>query len=119
VKRITARRRLEPDPGIAPGEKTMTTRLTVLFVTTALLGFLVGARAVGVPTPVGSAASSAALREMDPLRGGFWRPAGSDAARPGVRLEPAAWAPAEASTPSAQPDTLAALRAIVRLATLE
>lgn len=97
----------------------MTARLTSLFVTTAVLGFLIGARAVGIPSWAGSAASSTGLREMDPLRGGFWRPAGSDATRPGVRLEPAAWTPAEASPPSAQPDTLAALRAVVRLTTRE
>jgi hypothetical protein len=90
VKRLTARRVREPDPGAAPGEKTMTARLTVLFVTTALLGFLIGARAVGVPAPAGG---SAGVRELDRLRGGFWRPAGSDAVRPVLSLEPAAWTP--------------------------
>jgi hypothetical protein len=116
VKRFTARRAHKPDAAVTPGEKKMTTRLTALFVTTALLGFLIGARAVGVPAP---AAGSAGVRELDPLRGSFWRPAGSDAARPAVKLARLAWTPAEASARRPQPDALAAVQAVVRLASLE
>jgi hypothetical protein len=100
----------------------MTARLTALFVITAVLGFLVGARAVGSPSPAESAAATAGVREMHPLRGGFWRPAGSEAERPAVRLEPTAWAPsAPAALPAseARPDALAAVRAVIRLASLE
>jgi hypothetical protein len=94
----------------------MTARLTALIVTTAVLGFLLGARAVGNPTPT---ANASGVREMHSLRGGFWRPAGSDAARPAVTLERAAWSPAAPAVSDAHPDALAAVRAVVRLAAFE
>jgi hypothetical protein len=102
-----------------PEEETMTARLIALLVTTALLGFLVGVRAIGSPTPAQTAAREVGLRESDPLRGGFWRPAGSDAARPTLRLEPTAWVPPESKPGRPQPDALAAVRAVVRLASLD
>ena len=97
----------------------MTARLTALIVTTALLGFLVGARAVGGPAVAASVASEAGTRELDRLRGGFWRPAGSDAERPALSLEPVAWIPAETKARRPQPDAIASVRAVVRLASLE
>jgi hypothetical protein len=100
-------------------EETMTARLTALFVTTALLGFLIGARAVGVPTPAERAASAAGVREADRLLGTFWRPAGSDAERPVLRLAPVAWTPSESKVRRPEPDTIAAVEAVVRLASLE
>jgi hypothetical protein len=97
----------------------MTIRLTALLVTTALLGFLVGARAVGGPTAMASSASTAGQRDVDPLRGSFWRPAGSDAARPAVRLERVGWTPSAAKPHDTPPDTRSALQALVRLASLD
>lgn len=91
----------------------MTTRLTALFVITALLGFLIGARAVGTPSPAASAPSVAAgVREMDPLRGGFWRPVGSDAQRPVARLAPVSWTPSAPDASGRQADALAGLQAV-------
>ncbi|MEN8161016.1 MAG: hypothetical protein ABFS41_13160 [Myxococcota bacterium] len=72
----------------------MATRIGTLFLVTAVAGFLVGVRATGGTLPVFDAPETAALREADPIRGGFWRPVGSDAVRPVVRLEVRTWEPA-------------------------
>jgi hypothetical protein len=97
----------------------MTARPIALLVTTALIGFLMGARAIGSTAPAEVAATAAGIRVSDPLCGSFWRPAGSDAARPSMRLEPATWTPAESQPRRPQPDALAALRAVVRLAAID
>jgi hypothetical protein len=97
----------------------MTTRLSVLIATAAVLGFLVGARAVGIPRPAEDSPSAAGVRELDPLRGGFWRPAGSEAERPALELEPSAWAPPMREASDPRSDALAAVRAALRLASLE
>jgi len=100
----------------------MTTRLTALLVTTALLGCLVGARAAGGPTLLATSAPSTAddagVRERHALFGGFWRPAGSDAARPVASVERVTWTPADRSA-RPLPDALAAFGAVERLAELD
>ena len=94
-------------------------RLTALIATAALLGLLVGARAAAGSDEPARAASAAGVREPDRFRGGFWRPAGSDAVRPVVSLARASWSPAEAAPRRPQPGTFHAVRAVVRLATLD
>jgi len=94
----------------------MTARLTALLCATALVGFVVGARAVSRPVPEGLPEPSAGIREVDPLHGSFWRPAGSEAARPAIRLAPRSWVPRDADAVAAQPDPLGSVRALVRLA---
>jgi hypothetical protein len=94
-------------------------RLTALIAMAALLGLLVGARAAAGWDAPERTASAAGVREPDRLRGGFWRPAGSDATRPVVRLARDSWSPAESAQRRPQPDTLHAVRAVVRLATLD
>jgi len=98
----------------------MTARLTALVLATALLGFLVGARALGssASPPASAPAASAGTRDVAPLRGGFWRPAGSDAKRPVVSLRQTAWSPAGARD-LREPGALASLEAVVRLASTE
>lgn len=97
----------------------MTTRLTALVLATAMLGFLVGSRAIGGPASAVESASAAGVRERHPLHGGFWRPEGSDATRPVVRLERSAWTPAAATATAEQPAPLDAVQAVVRLALLD
>jgi hypothetical protein len=67
------------------------------------LGLVQGSRAAlgsappAAPSdPAPPPAPAAGARELDPLRGGFFRPAGSDAVRPPQRLRPLAWWPGEA-----------------------
>jgi hypothetical protein len=93
-------------------------RLTALLATAALLGSLLGARAVAGPEAVPHA-RSAGVREADPLHGGFWRPAGSDAERPAVSLVRASWSPSGSVQARPEPGALAAVRAVVRLAALD
>ena len=97
----------------------MTTRLTALVLATALLGFFLGSRAIGGPALTAGAASAAGAREKHPLHGGFWRPAGSDATRPVVRLERVAWTPSASTATAARPAPLDAVQAVVRLASLD
>jgi hypothetical protein len=75
----------------------MATRIGALLLVTAVAGFLIGVRATGGTLPgfdANEPAETAEIREVDPLRGGFWRPAGSDAVRPVVRLDVRTWEPA-------------------------
>ena len=72
----------------------MAARIGTLVLLTAMAGFLIGVRATGGTLPVFETPETAELRERDPIRGGFWRPAGSDAVRPVVRLEAKSWEPA-------------------------
>jgi hypothetical protein len=68
-----------------------------------LLGLLQGTRAalgdmplagdVAAPPPEASAAAPATPRETGPAGGRFFRPAGSDAQRPELRLRPSHWRP--------------------------
>jgi hypothetical protein len=116
---FTAPRVRRPDPRVVHGENTMMTRLTALLVATALFGFFVGTRAIGGPALTAGTASAAGVREAHPLHGGFWRPAGSDATRPVVRLERAAWTPSASTATAARPATFAAVQAVVRLASLD
>lgn len=64
------------------------------------LGLLQGSRAALGPLPDSDAAASADVadvrepeREVDSVRGHFYRPEGSDAVRPALRLRPERWAP--------------------------
>ena len=94
----------------------MTVRWFAL-VTSALLAFLLGVRALGGSDPIvhRSPEDAASVREHDAWRGSFWRPAGSNASRAALRLEPVAWTPARGTT-GAQPSALAAVGAVVRFA---
>jgi hypothetical protein len=94
----------------------MTARLTALLCATALVGFVVGARAVSAPVPEQLPERSAGVREVDPLHGSFWRPAGSEAARPASSLAPRSWVPRDSDALATQPDPLRSVRALVRLA---
>jgi hypothetical protein len=65
------------------------------------LGLLQGARAAlgrmpeaAAPEPAAPAALPGELREVDTLRGHFYRPEGSDAVRPPLRLDERRWTPA-------------------------
>ena len=88
-------------------------------MTTALLGFLAGARAIGGLDPPASATVDAGVREKDRLHGGFWRPAGSNAERPTLSLAPVTWTPSASMAHRPQPDPIASVQAVVRLASLE
>ncbi len=94
-------------------------RLSGLIATAALLGVLVGARAAAGGEGLTHEASVAGVRVTDPLRGGFWRPANSDAKRPAVSLARAQWAPSDSAQRRPEPDAFAAVRAVVRLAALD
>jgi hypothetical protein len=59
------------------------------------------------------------VRETDPLLGGFWRPASSDAKRPAVSLARAEWTPSDSALRRSEPDPFSAVRAVVRLAALD
>jgi len=100
---------------------TARTRMTVLVLAVTLAGFAVATRAVGgAPTePSISAASDPGRMEGDRLHGAFWRPAGSDAERPALRLRQVAWLPAESKLRRPQPDALASVNAVVRLAAFD
>jgi hypothetical protein len=73
------------------------TRFIALVLATALAGFLAGARWTPSGADLRSAAPTASGEyRPDPLRGGFWRPAGSSAERPepSLALRPVTWDPA-------------------------
>jgi hypothetical protein len=67
-----------------------------LLVTVTAFSVLLGARAAGGPAPESGVAATG-VREPGAFRNSFWRPAGSDAERPALRLEPVAWTPRAAS----------------------
>lgn len=93
-------------------------RMAALALVLALVGFGVGASVIGRPgaEPAGTPRIERGSFERDALHGAFWRPAGSDAERPALRLARASWTP-----PETQPrlDALASVRAVVRLASLD
>ena len=90
-------------------------KLTTLALACAVAVALLGASG-SAPAPAAPASPAAGRLESDWRHGTFWRPAGSAATRPAVRLERVAWRPTVTSVRHAQPDALAAMRAVVRLA---
>ena len=72
----------------------MKARFAMGLVALALALALGGAAAPRAAEPVTSAPVAPSLREFHSLHGGFWRPAGSDAVRPALRLDPVVWTPA-------------------------
>ncbi len=69
-----------------------------LFGLVFVLGLLQGTRtALGLAPHASPAArtdvSAPPARELDPIRGHFFRPPGSDAVRPPLSLRPAVWSP--------------------------
>ena len=78
---------------------------TALVALVMVLGLLQGTRTALGPAPLAPPAApdfaAPPARELYPVRGHFFRPAGSDAVRPALRLRPVAWQP-ERSVPVAQ-----------------
>jgi hypothetical protein len=99
-------------------DDTMTARskLSVVALASVLVACLTGAGGADGGAPAALSAPQAGTLEDDRLHGAFWRPARSAATRPTLRLERAAWTPPESTPLRPRPDTLASLRAIVRLA---
>ena len=74
---------------------TARTRLTALALASVLVACLAGA-GTGGRAPLADASRPArGTLDSDRLHGAFWRPAGSDATRPTLSLQRAAWAPWE------------------------
>jgi hypothetical protein len=98
----------------------MTTRprTAALLLAAALLAGLAGAGAFGRPADATDLPASAGEYHADRWRGGFWRPAGSVAERPALRLEQTTFTP-EAKPRHPEPGTLASLRAVAQLALLD
>ena len=90
------------------------TRLTALALAGALVAGLAAASAGWRATPASS--RLAGTLDSDRLHGSFWRPAGSDATRPTLRLQRVAWTPFESRPRRPQSDALASVQAVVRLA---
>jgi len=100
---------------------TARARMTILVLVVALAGFAVGTQAIGGAStePSVPAASDSGSVAGDRLHGAFWRPAGSDAERPALRLRQVAWSPAESKLRRPHPDALASVNAVVRLASID
>ena len=98
----------------------MTTRprTAALFLAAALLVGLAGAGGFGRSADAAAPSASAGEYQADRWRGGFWRPAGSVAERPALRLEQATFTP-EAQPQRPAPGTLASLLAVAELALLD
>ena len=98
----------------------MTTRprTAALLLAAALLVGLAGAGTSGRGADASDLAASAGEYQADRWRGGFWRPAGSVAERPALRLARTTFTP-EAQPQRAEPGTLASLRAVAQLALLD
>ncbi len=97
-------------------------RMTALALVLALVGFgVVGASRIGTRSiePADAPRTLRGTFERDALHGAFWRPAGSDAERPAVRLARASWTPPETRPGRPSPAALASLRAALRLASLD
>jgi hypothetical protein len=95
---------------------TARTRLTALALASVLVACL--AAGAGGRAPLADAPRPARdTLDSDRLHGAFWRPAGSDATRPTLSLQRAAWAPSESQPRHPQSDALASVQAVVRLAT--
>ena len=95
-----------PGSDLVPARREIVTRIwarSALVVFVFLLGLLQGTRAalgdmplasdVAAPPPEASAAAPAAAREAGPVGGRFFRPTGSNARRPELRLRPSLWSP--------------------------
>lgn len=96
---------------------TVRTRLTALALASVLVACLAGA-GTGGRAPLADASRPArGTLDSDRLHGALWRPTGSDATRPTLSLQRAAWAPSESQPRRPQSDALASLQAVVRLAT--
>jgi hypothetical protein len=98
----------------------MTTRprTAALLLVAALLVGLAGAGALGRGADAAAPSAPAGEFQADRWRGGFWRPAGSVAERPPLRLEQTTFTPA-AKPQHPGPGTLASLRAVAQLALLD
>jgi hypothetical protein len=96
-------------------------RMTALALVVGLVGFGVGASVITRPSAeqAGAPRTLRGTFERDALHGAFWRPAGSDAERPALRLARASWTPPETRPRRPRPDALASVRAVVRLASLD
>jgi hypothetical protein len=117
VKRFTA-----PAPGerqieAAEDDKmTARTRLTALALASVVVACGVGAGGGGRGALAGAPQPALGTLDRDPLHGAFWRPAGSAATRPALRLARASWLPPEAPSRHLPGGTLASVQAVVRLA---
>src|SRR5258705_4884413 len=95
---------------------TARTRLTALVLASVVVACLAGTGAGGRGALAGALRRAVGTLESDLLHGAFWRPAGSDARRPALSLQRATWALPESQPRHPHGDTLASVRAVVRLA---
>ena len=94
---------------------TARTRLTLPALACVVVSGLLGASAGEGASNEGAPLAAGSL-DSDWVHGDFWRPAGSAAVRPALRLERAAWTPPEAGSRLPHEQALTPLRAFVPLA---
>ena len=90
-------------------------KLTLLALGFVVVAGVLGAGAGGSAPNDGAPPVTGSL-ESDWIRGGFWRPAGSVATRPPLRLERVAWTPPELKSRHSDDPPLTAPRSILPLA---